>query len=205
MFFPFRATRAKCSSITPPTCCFKASYGLCGQSVELNDNLLFPPPSPPSSWHPFWFHSSLHTPLSSSSPPPISFLSPLPCLPFLFNFSPYKFPFLPFLFYHFSLSSIMKLSLLTSWIFLFIYYFFYQSNNKNSSQSHDSASPDESSVECPLDRQELGRSTWNFLHTMAAYYPDNPSLQQQDDMASFVKIFSKFYPCEDCASHLRER
>ena len=40
---------------------------------------------------------------------------------------------------------------------------------------------------------------------MAAYYPDNPSLQQQDDMASFVKIFSKFYPCEDCASHLRER
>ena len=164
----------------------------------------FPPPSPPSSWHPFWFHSSLHTPLSSSSPP-ISFLSPLPCLPFLFNFSPYKFPFLPFLFYHFSLSSIMKLSLLTSWIFLFIYYFFYQSNNKNSSQSHDSASRDESSVECPLDRQELGRSTWNFLHTMAAYYPDNPSQQQQNDMASFVKIFSKFYPCEDCASHLRER
>ena len=138
-------------------------------------------------------------------PPPISFLSPLPCHPFLFNFSPYKFPFLPFLFYRFSLSSIMKLSLLRSWIFLFIYYFFYQSNNKNSSQSHDSASQDESSVECPLDRQELGRSTWNFLHTMAAYYPDNPSLQQQDDMASFVKIFSKFYPCEDCASHLRER
>ena len=158
----------------------------------------FPPP--PYSWHPFWFHSSLDTPLSSSSPPPISFLSPLPCLPFLFNFSPYKFPFLPF-----SLSSIMKLSLLTSWIFLFIYYFFYQSNNKNSSQSHDSASRDESSVECPLDRQELGRSTWNFLHTMAAYYPDNPSQQQQNDMASFVKIFSKFYPCEDCASHLRER
>lgn len=79
------------------------------------------------------------------------------------------------------------------------------SNNKNSSQSHDSASQDESSVECPLDRQELGRSTWNFLHTMAAYYPDNPSQQQQNDMASFVKIFSKFYPCEDCASHLRER
>ena len=158
------------------------------------------PPSPPSSWHPFWFHSSLDTPLSSSSPPPYLSCHPSPVIPsFLTSL------LINFLFYHFSLSSIMKLSLLRSWIFLFIYYFFYQSNNKNSSQSHDSASQDESSVECPLDRQELGRSTWNFLHTMAAYYPDNPSQQQQNDMASFVKIFSKFYPCEDCASHLRER
>ncbi|RMX54664.1 hypothetical protein pdam_00009318 [Pocillopora damicornis] len=40
---------------------------------------------------------------------------------------------------------------------------------------------------------------------MAAYYPHNTSQQQQNDMAGFVKIFSKFYPCEDCASHLRER
>ena len=160
----------------------------------------FPPPPPPLPPDipsgfilPYTLLSLLHLPLYlSCHPSPVipSFLTSL-----LINF----------LFYCFSPSSIMKLSLLTSWIFLFIYYFFYQSNNKNSSQSHDSASQDESSVECPLDRQELGRSTWNFLHTMAAYYPDNPSQQQQNDMASFVKIFSKFYPCEDCASHLRER
>ena len=198
MFFPFRATRAKCSSITPPTCCFKASYGLCGQSVELNDNLLFPPPpllltSFLVSFFPR--HSSLFfipPPYLSCHPSPV-FLSFLTSL--LINF----------LFYHFHFLVLWNyLFLQVEFFYLFII-FFYQSNNKNSSQSHDSASRDESSVECPLDRQELGRSTWNFLHTMAAYYPDNPSQQQQNDMASFVKIFSKFYPCEDCASHLRER
>ena len=165
----------------------------------------FPPPSPPSSWHPFWFHSSLDTPLSSSSPPPYLSCHPSPVISsFLTSL------LINFLFY-LSFSTVFHFLVLWNYLFLQVEFFnlfiifFYQSNNKNSSQSHDSASQDESSVECPLDRQELGRSTWNFLHTMAAYYPDNPSQQQQNDMASFVKIFSKFYPCEDCASHLRER
>lgn len=32
-------------------------------------------------------------------------------------------------------------------------------------------------VEPPPDGETLGNHTWTFLHTMAAYYPTNPSSQ----------------------------
>ncbi|XP_055685290.1 FAD-linked sulfhydryl oxidase ALR [Lutzomyia longipalpis] len=59
-------------------------------------------------------------------------------------------------------------------------------------------------VECPLDKNELGRSTWGFLHTMAAHYPDSPSQDQVHDMKNFFTHLSNFYPCEYCAKDLRD-
>ncbi|NXA38384.1 ALR oxidase, partial [Eudromia elegans] len=58
-------------------------------------------------------------------------------------------------------------------------------------------------AECPLNTEELGRKTWAFLHTMAAYYPEQPSSTQQQEMAQFFHLLSKFYPCATCAANLR--
>lgn len=44
-----------------------------------------------------------------------------------------------------------------------------------------------------------GRSV---LHTMAAYYPDKPEKSVRKDMAEFVRLFARFYPCHVCADHL---
>lgn len=54
-------------------------------------------------------------------------------------------------------------------------------------------------LKCPPDYSELGRATWTFLHTMAAYYPSAPTTRQQNDMNEFLTLFSQLYPCQSCA------
>ena len=44
-----------------------------------------------------------------------------------------------------------------------------------------------------------------FLHSIAAYYPDTPSNEQQADMKQFMHLYSKIYPCEECAEHMQKR
>ena len=77
------------------------------------------------------------------------------------------------------------------------------SQGDNPSSSSSSTSSEELQSHCPLDTGELGRNTWSFLHTMAAYYPEKPTSSEQRDMKNFLDLFSKFYPCQPCARELR--
>ena len=57
---------------------------------------------------------------------------------------------------------------------------------------------------CPLDREQLGRHSWSFLHTVAAYFPKKPTAEQQTGMTTFLKLFGQFYPCDHCAEDFRK-
>ncbi|XP_047315663.1 FAD-linked sulfhydryl oxidase ERV1 [Impatiens glandulifera] len=56
----------------------------------------------------------------------------------------------------------------------------------------------------PVAKEDLGRATWTFLHTLAAQYPDMPTRQQKKDVKELVSILSRMYPCKDCADHFKE-
>lgn len=57
--------------------------------------------------------------------------------------------------------------------------------------------------ECPLTRSQLGRSTWEFLHTTAAYYPEKPTEEQQKAARDLVDSMSVLYACSHCREHFR--
>ncbi|EDQ90220.1 uncharacterized protein MONBRDRAFT_3541, partial [Monosiga brevicollis MX1] len=55
---------------------------------------------------------------------------------------------------------------------------------------------------CPEDYLSLGNKSWAFLHTMAAYFPRDPSAADRKDMAEMMRLVGRFYPCRDCGEHL---
>lgn len=56
---------------------------------------------------------------------------------------------------------------------------------------------------CPPDSKELGRSSWTFLHTTAAYLPETPSDLQRNQFSNLITAVSHLYPCRNCAEHLQ--
>ncbi|XP_043708422.1 FAD-linked sulfhydryl oxidase ERV1 [Telopea speciosissima] len=56
----------------------------------------------------------------------------------------------------------------------------------------------------PLTKEELGRSTWTLLHTIAAQFPDHPTRQQRRDVKELMDILSRIYPCKECADHFKQ-
>ncbi|KAF2664513.1 hypothetical protein BT63DRAFT_429277 [Microthyrium microscopicum] len=85
-------------------------------------------------------------------------------------------------------------------------------NTHSTSKSTSTSTPFASSThtaplpisnDCPPDVEELGRSTWTLLHSIAAQYPTTPSPTQQDHARTFISSFSQLYPCWSCASEFR--
>jgi FAD-linked sulfhydryl oxidase len=56
----------------------------------------------------------------------------------------------------------------------------------------------------PVTREELGRATWVFLHTLAAQFPERPTRQQQRDARAVIDALTRIYPCADCAHHFND-
>lgn len=73
-------------------------------------------------------------------------------------------------------------------------------NVKNNANANDIAAPRE---DCPLDKVSLGNSTWGLLHTVAAFYSNNPTDTEKRDMRTFFDVLSRVYPCEYCAKDFR--
>merc|ERR1711971_799757 len=61
----------------------------------------------------------------------------------------------------------------------------------------------EKKIDCPPNSAMIGRGTWALLHSMAAWYPDKPSENDQISMNNFIQGLAKFYPCTYCAEDFR--
>jgi FAD-linked sulfhydryl oxidase len=58
-------------------------------------------------------------------------------------------------------------------------------------------------TDCPADTALLGRSTWTFLHTTAAYYPLKAPISSQRNMRALLGSLATLYPCAPCAEDFR--
>ncbi|RDB23652.1 FAD-linked sulfhydryl oxidase ALR [Hypsizygus marmoreus] len=64
--------------------------------------------------------------------------------------------------------------------------------------------PDVPPPNCPPDVEQLGRATWTFLHTTAAYYPERPTPTQRANMLMLIRALPVLYPCTHCADDFGE-
>ena len=58
-------------------------------------------------------------------------------------------------------------------------------------------------IQCPPNSATIGKGTWTLLHSMAAWYPDSPSNNDQITIKNFMEGLAKFYPCTYCAEDFR--
>ncbi|KAI9308134.1 ERV/ALR sulfhydryl oxidase domain-containing protein [Cunninghamella echinulata] len=53
-------------------------------------------------------------------------------------------------------------------------------------------------------KAELGRSSWKLIHTMMGRYPETPTKEERKTLNDFIYLFSRLYPCGECAEHFQK-
>ncbi|BEJ14186.1 hypothetical protein CspHIS471_0313600 [Cutaneotrichosporon sp. HIS471] len=53
-------------------------------------------------------------------------------------------------------------------------------------------------------KAELGRAAWRVLHLMTLRYPEIPTPDDRAALKSFFYLFSRLYPCGECAEHFQK-
>lgn len=51
----------------------------------------------------------------------------------------------------------------------------------------------------PPSLAELGKSSWTWLHSTVAKFPDQPGRSDQRDMRELLYSFAKYFPCQRCS------
>ena len=55
----------------------------------------------------------------------------------------------------------------------------------------------------PHDLLEMGRSGWTLLHSVAAYYPEQPTVNQTSHAVQLVESVAQLFPCHACAEDMQ--
>ncbi|CCH62739.1 hypothetical protein TBLA_0I00800 [Henningerozyma blattae CBS 6284] len=50
-------------------------------------------------------------------------------------------------------------------------------------------------------KQELGRVSWKYFHTVLARFPERPTMEQRDKLKEFITLYAELYPCGECSYH----
>lgn len=53
-------------------------------------------------------------------------------------------------------------------------------------------------------KAELGRASWKLFHTILAQYPIKPTENERETLSSYIYLFSRVYPCGQCAEHFQK-
>lgn len=70
--------------------------------------------------------------------------------------------------------------------------------NKREEKKFSSIMPSMPDLEA---KQELGRASWKYFHTLLARFPEEPNDEEREKLKTFVELYAQLYPCGECSHH----